>query len=160
MATTTGMQRKLAKQQMKKLSEGNLVSDRETQQYQAQATQAAQSAAQAGMKDIARAQRALAQGGAVQSGAMAKMGQASGQALADTSARANLQANTIAANLAQQRAAQAIAEADKQYARKQQRFENVMKGIETAGAIGSGGASTLGGAAVGAMSNAMRQGEG
>ena len=139
------IQRKYAKQQMKKLAGGGgLVSDAEMRQAQEKVQGVAEAGLQAQQAALARSQQAMAQAAPVQSGAIAQTQGQLSKAAGEAAVRASGQARDMAAALEEKRKGEALALSSEMVQRamqKQQMWtDNVTKATEVAfKALGLGG---------------------
>ncbi len=139
------IQRKYAKQQMKRLAEGGgMVSDAETRQTQEKVQGIAEAGLQAQQAALARSQQAMAQAAPVQSGAIAQTQGQLSKAAGEAAIRASGQARDMAAALEEKRKGEALALSSEMVQRamqKQQMWtDNVTKATEVAfKALGVGG---------------------
>jgi hypothetical protein len=108
MATIGKMRKKYVKGQFEKMAKGELVSDDEKAGWQRQMQSAAEQGLGAQQQALARTSQALAGGGPVAAGAIARGTQNLGAAGGDLAVKASGQANQLAAAVREKRAAQAL----------------------------------------------------
>jgi hypothetical protein len=157
MATSPGMQRKYAKQQMKKVLGGDLVSDRETRRFEQQAQEAAEQNIAQQQAQLGRMQQALGAGAPTQSGAIASAAGQTAAASGEAAVQARGQAQDLAAALTEKRRGEALGLASEMAQRNQRIADYAMRGLEVAGQI-TGLIGNPAGAASGLASQAISQG--
>ena len=127
--------RKFTREQMGALRSGNLVSDRETQEFEDSARRAAQATQQAQMTAMNRAAAANKAGSPVVAGTLKDTAKQIAQKGADTAVKASGQAAQFSQALRQQREAQIVQRAQQQMA--QNRADLAMTGQFIGGLITS-----------------------
>ncbi len=157
------IQRKYAKQQMKRLQEGGgMVSDAETRQAQEKVQGVAEAGLQAQQAALARSQQAMAQAAPVQSGAIAQTQGQLAKAAGEAAVRASGQARDMASALEEKRKGEALALSSEMVQRAAQRRKEWMSMVGTGvsamgGLLGIGGVGQVANVVAGMTGNASQR---
>lgn len=137
MASTGKMVRQYSKDQFARMREGNLVSDRETQQFSDSARETAQAGLQAQQSNMNRAAAANKAGSPVVAGAIQDSAKKVASTTSDAAVKASGQASQFSSALREQRKQATMANARTQMAQNREDLGMVLDTASSLSAMGS-----------------------